>query len=33
MQSLPDDCLGLILSKLPRMEDMRSLTTALDRKD
>eukprot|EP00962_Isochrysis_galbana_P001607 scaffold413_cov134-Isochrysis_galbana.AAC.6 len=33
MQSLPDDCLGLILAKLPRMEDMRSLTTALDRKD
>jgi len=33
MQSLPDDCLSLILSKLPRMEDMRNLTTALDRKD
>lgn len=33
LQSIPDDCWGLILSRMHRMEDMGSLTTALERND
>lgn len=33
MNTLPDDCVRTILSKLPRLEDMRALTDALHRSD
>lgn len=33
MQTLDDDCIRTILSKLPRMVDMRSFTDSINRKD
>lgn len=33
MQDMDDDCLRVVLSKLPRLDDMRSFTDAIVRKD